>query len=104
MTMRQCFRMRLLVSVVALLVVVQPLVLAQVTAGRSVGVVTALSGAAVPGATVTISQAETAASITITTDDTGSYNATALKIGTYTVSVEKQGFQRVVQSNINLGI
>ena len=94
MTTRFCFRASLLVCAVALLLVIPPLVLAQVTAGRIVGVVTDPSGAAVPGATVTITQAETAASITITTDDTGSYNATALKIGTYTLSVEKQGFQR----------
>jgi carboxypeptidase family protein len=104
MTTRLRFRASFLVCAVALLLVVQPLVLAQVTTGRIVGVVTDPSGAAVLGATVTISQAETAASITITTDDTGGYNATALKIGTYTISVEKQGFQRFVQSDVGLGI
>ena len=104
MTTRLCFRASFLVCAVALLLAVQPLVLAQVTAGRIVGVVTDPSGAAVPGATVTVTQVETAASIVLTTDNAGSYNATALKIGTYTISVEKQGFQRVVQSDINLGI
>jgi hypothetical protein len=78
--------------------------LAQVTTGKIVGVVTDSSGATVPGATVTITQVETAASITVTTDDTGTFSATALKIGTYTISVEKPGFQRVVQSDVNVGI
>ncbi len=104
MTTRLYFRASVLLCAVALLLMVQPLVLAQVTTGRIVGVVTDPSGAAVPGATVTISQTETAASITSTTDDSGSYNATALKIGTYTISVEKPGFQRVVQSDVSLGI
>src|SRR5262252_3450759 len=78
--------------------------LAQVTTGRITGAVTDASGATVPGATVTVTQTETDASATFVTDAAGTYSATALKIGTYTVSAEKQGFQRVVQSNVAVGI
>ena len=92
-----------LICAVAILAL-SPHAAAQVTTGKIVGVVTDSSGAAVPGATVTITQVETAASVTVTTDETGNFSATALKIGTYTISVEKAGFQRVVQSDINLGI
>jgi hypothetical protein len=104
MATRLCFRVGFLLCAMTVFFAAQPLALAQVTTGRIVGVVTDPSGAAVGGAVVTISQTETAASITLTTDDTGSYSATALKIGTYTISVERQGFQRVVQSDVGLGI
>src|SRR5215469_9037746 len=79
-------------------------VLTQVTTGRRTGTVTDSSGAAVPRATVTITQTETAASTTVTTDGSGDYSATALKIGTYTVSAQKEGFQQIVQSNVTLAI
>ena len=103
MTRHTCFTVGLLICALAILAS-SPRVAAQVTTGKIVGVVTDSSGAAVPGATVTITQVETAASITVTTDETGNFSATALKIGTYTISVEKAGFQRVVQSDVNLGI
>src|SRR5689334_14945899 len=76
----------------------------QVTTGGIVGVVTDASGLAVPGAQVTITQVETSTAIKISTDEAGSYNATALKIGRYTVSIEKAGFQQAVRSNLDVGI
>jgi hypothetical protein len=104
MTKHTCFKVSVLMCAVSMLWSVHPVALAQLTTGRIVGVVTDSSGAAVPGATVTLTQVETAASITVTTDPAGNYSATALKIGMYTVSAEQQGFQRVVQSDVNLGI
>jgi Carboxypeptidase regulatory-like domain len=104
MTKHAGFKASLLICALALLCSAPCAVLAQVTTGRIVGAVTDSSGAAVPGATVTITQVETTASITLTTDGTGAFNAPVLKIGTYSISVEKQGFQRVVQSDVTLGI
>jgi len=104
MAKHTCFKASLLICAVAMFGLAPRLVLAQVTTGRITGAVTDSSGAAVPGARVTVTQKETSASVTVATDAAGSYSAAALKIGTYTVSAEKQGFQRVVQSDVNLDI
>ena len=98
------FQMSVLICAMFLFCVTPRVVLAQVTTGRIAGFVTDSSGAAVAGATVTITQTETSASTTVATDSSGDYSAAALKIGTYTVSAQKGGFQRVVQSNVTLGI
>jgi hypothetical protein len=102
MTKRVCFCTSLLLVVSTFWPAQQAL--AQLTTGRIVGVVTDSSGAAVQGATVTVTQVETSTSSTFTTDAAGNYSAPALKIGTYTVSAEKQGFQHVVESDVVLGI
>src|SRR6202047_5134261 len=104
MTTRLCFRASLLVCAVALLLAGQPLLRAQVTTGRIAGVVTDPSGSAVPDVSVTVTQVDTATATTVDTDATGNYLATNLKIGTYTVSFQKQGFQRSVESNVDVGI
>jgi hypothetical protein len=75
-----------------------------VTTGRIAGVVTDSSGSAVPDVTVTVTQVDTATSSTVTTDAEGNYIATNLKIGQYSVSFQKTGFQRGVQSNVDVGI
>src|SRR5580700_4575992 len=62
------------------------------TTSAIVGQVSDASGAAVPGATVTIRDTETGLQRTATTDDSGRFNFTQLKPGTYIVRVEAQGF------------
>jgi hypothetical protein len=104
MTTRTCFRATLLVCAVALLLAVPPLLLAQLTTGRIAGVVTDSSGSAIPDVAVTVTEVETATSTSVKTDATGNYLATNLKIGKYTVSFQKQGFQRSVESNVDVGI
>ncbi len=63
------------------------------TTSAIVGQVSDASGAAVPGATVTIRDADTGLQRTATTDDSGRFNFTQLRPGTYTVRVEAQGFE-----------
>src|ERR1700682_565545 len=104
MTTRTCFRATVLVCTVALLLTVQPLLLAQVTTGRIAGVVTDSSGSAIPDVAVTVTEVDTATPTSVKTDAAGDYLATNLKIGTYTVSFQKQGFQRSVESNVDVGI
>ena len=79
-------------------------VLAQVTTGRIVGVITDPSGSRVPDVTVTITQVDTSAAISVTTDSEGSYSGTNLNIGRYEVSCQKTGFQRAIQSSVVVGI
>ncbi len=66
---------------------------AQIT-GDLRGIVTDPSGAAVPGASVSLSSTETGETRTAATDTEGRYNFNLLKIGAYRVAVEAQGFRR----------
>ena len=102
MTRNTCFNACLLI-VVSMLWPAQP-ALAQLTTGGIVGTVTDPSGSRVPGVTVTATQVETGTPATSTTDASGSYSFTAMRIGKYSVTFQKEGFQRFVQSNVDLGI
>jgi uncharacterized surface anchored protein len=62
-------------------------------AGASLtGVITDVSGAVIPGATVTIRDAATSASRTITTDANGRYLAGSLTPGSYNIEATAPGF------------
>lgn len=71
-------------------------VFAQGTTSRVTGIVTDNTGAAVSGATVTLTNEGTNISLTTQTSDTGLYTFDLIQIGTYTVTVEKQGFKKFV--------
>ncbi len=66
---------------------------AQVNFGRILGSVTDPSGAAVAGATVTVTNVATNVSRTLTTDSDGAYVAAALPPGTYSVRASATGFK-----------
>jgi hypothetical protein len=66
---------------------------AQVLYGSIVGNVTDATGAAVPGATVTIEQTETKLKRELVTDAAGAYHFAAVPTGTYTISVTLTGFR-----------
>lgn len=78
--------------------------LAQVDTGAILGTVKDQSGGVVPGATVTITNEGTAFSLSTVTGNDGTYNFTPVKIGTYTVSVEFQGFQKAQRTHITLDV
>ncbi len=75
-----------------------PALHAQVLYGSIVGTVTDSSGAALPGATVTIEQTETKLTRELVTDAAGIYHFTAVPGGTYTVSVKMTGFRTYSRS------
>ncbi|MGH9931559.1 MAG: carboxypeptidase regulatory-like domain-containing protein, partial [Pyrinomonadaceae bacterium] len=75
---------------------------AQTNKADIVGTVTDSAGAAVPGATVTITKVDTNASRTVTTGDAGEYQAPSLEIGIYKVTASKSGYQTVNQDNVVL--
>ncbi|MFL6333423.1 MAG: carboxypeptidase regulatory-like domain-containing protein [Pyrinomonadaceae bacterium] len=66
------------------------------------GTVTDPNGAAVPNATVTITNQQTNLSTTVTTTGEGNYTATPLLPGLYTVVVEAQGFKRTQSDQVQL--
>src|SRR5258705_4156137 len=71
----------------------------QTNFGRISGTVTDSSGAVVPSATVTVTNAATNAVRTTTTDEGGFYTVTNLPVGTYTVTVERSGFKKANQTD-----
>jgi hypothetical protein len=73
---------------------------AQVTTGSILGTVKDNSGAAVKGAKVTVTDLSRSATTGYTTDDEGTYNAPFLIPGSYSVSVEAQGFKKAITNNV----
>src|SRR5215470_12134686 len=67
--------------------------LAQTFRGTILGSITDSSGAAVPGAGVTIKNLDTGLTRNVGTSDDGTYAAPELPIGNYSVTVEKAGFK-----------
>ncbi|MGA7521058.1 MAG: TonB-dependent receptor [Acidobacteriaceae bacterium] len=65
---------------------------AQVNTGQVTGVVTDTTGAVIGAATVTLQNNETGAKRTVQTDGQGSYSASALTPGAYTVTITASGF------------
>ena len=78
--------------------------LGQNAQGTLVGRVVDASGAALAGATVTVTNKDTAVASTLTTNSNGDYVLPALNPGTYSVAVEAQGFSREVSGNLVLEV
>jgi hypothetical protein len=90
---------RLLFSTLTLLVF-SVSALAQSTAGRILGTLTDQSGAAVAGATVTVTDVQRGASRSLTTDESGAYAVPDLQPGTYKIRVEARGFKTTERPNV----
>ena len=75
---------------------------AQVLYGSIVGNVSDATGAAVPGATVTITHLETKATRDAVTDVAGAYRFTNVQSGTYSVVVQLTGFQTFTRSDVDV--
>ena len=73
---------------------------AQSTAGRILGTVSDQSGAAVPSATVVVTDTQRGTSRTLTTDDSGGFVAPELQPGAYKIRVEAKGFKSSERPNV----
>jgi hypothetical protein len=76
----------------------------QGSAGRIVGTITDQTAGAIGGATVTVLDVQRGTARTLTTDDSGSYNAPNLTPGTYKVRAEFKGFKITERQNIILEV
>src|SRR6059058_3271329 len=94
-------RMRLL-RVIAVVLLCAVAGIAQTNKGGISGTVFDSNGAAVPGATVTITNAGTNKSLTLTTSDSGSYTANSLEPVVYNVTVEMKGFKKELVRNVKV--
>jgi outer membrane receptor protein involved in Fe transport len=72
--------------------------------GRITGTITDQTGGVIAGATVTVKDVERGVSRTLTTGDSGEYNAPNLLPGTYAVRAEAKGFKSVNRENILLEV
>ena len=93
-------RCALSLAVLAALLIYAPNAGAQVLYGSIVGNVTDSTGAAVPGATVSIEQTETRLKRELVTDAAGAYHFTAVPTGTYTVTITMSGFRSFDRQNV----
>ena len=77
---------------------------AQKDTGNIVGIVRDPSGAVVSGAKVILRDVDRGTSFVTTTNDSGEYFAGPLRIGRYTISVEKEGFKTAVAEPTELKV
>jgi hypothetical protein len=98
------FRRITRIAFVALLVSFTVTAWAQKDAGAIVGVVRDESGAVVGSAKVTVTDVDRGTQVVVSTGDAGEYVASPLRIGHYTVTVERQGFKKELAGPIEVNI
>jgi Carboxypeptidase regulatory-like domain/TonB dependent receptor len=77
---------------------------AQKDAGSIVGTVRDQTGAIVAGAKVTVSDSERGIRLETTTNDSGEYVASPLRVGRYTVTAEHPGFKKAITPPVDLDV
>src|SRR5687767_10181632 len=102
--MRHVLRLAIALSVAAGLSAIPSNAAAQAVTGTLLGNVTDSSGGAVPGVTVTATEAETNVTRNTVTNEAGRYIFSSLVNGRYTVTAELQGFKKVVRQNIKVDV
>ena len=66
------------------------------------GIVSDSSGAALPDATVTVTNINTGVSKDLTTNQSGVYDTSSIVAGTYKITFSKPGFSQLVRSSITV--
>lgn len=79
-----------------------PAAYAQQDVGYIFGTVSDQTGAAVPGAKITITWQSTGLAQVVTTNEAGFYTSQPLQVGQYSVSAEKQGFASAAIQNLTV--
>jgi hypothetical protein len=77
---------------------------AQFDTATVLGIVNDQSGAAVPGATVTLTNNATGIKASAVTSGTGSYQFLNVRVGTYVLEAELQGFAKAVASDVEVTV
>src|SRR5579872_5047023 len=101
--MRVAFRQSalFLVALMSVLLAI-PVIHAQYTTANLAGTVTDPSGAIVTDAKVSLQNVDTGLQRNTQTGSSGTFSFTALPVGKYQIAVEKPGFNKYVQTGINL--
>src|SRR6202795_5232312 len=90
--------------VLTLALLVPACLFAQIDTGSIVGIVTDSSGAAIKGATVTLTNTGTGVTRVATTNEDGGYQFAALIPGVYSVKTSAAGFDAAVRTNIEIDV
>lgn len=98
----RCFVWAVLLLMAACISV--PGLYAQIDTGSILGTVKDESGAAIPGAKITVTNTNTSFSLVGQTDAKGNYVFTPLKVGVYRVQAEFRGFQTELRQPITVNI
>ena len=77
---------------------------AQKDAGAIVGLVRDATGAVIADAKVTVVDVDRGTQLTLSTNHLGEYVASPLRIGSYSVTVEKKGFKKAVAGPVQVNI
>jgi hypothetical protein len=77
---------------------------AQTDVAEIIGAVNDAQGAAIAGATVTLTNPSTGFTRTVQSNDNGIYNFPGIPPGTYTITVERTGFKKSVQTDVQAPI
>ena len=77
---------------------------AQYDLGGLVGTIHDSSGAAVPNVTVTVTNDATGIATVVKTDQSGDYEAPALRVGVYTISASASGFAIAEAKSITVSV
>src|SRR5437588_3243848 len=98
--------LRWILSICTLLALSTATVFAQAEIGGATlnGTIIDATGAAVPGAKVTVTNRDTGLSRTTTTNEAGQYTFPTLPVGMYDVTVENQGFKVSKRTGIALTV
>jgi hypothetical protein len=95
----------MLVAFIALLTLFMPRIArAQFDTATVLGVVTDQSEGAVPGATVTLTNVATGIRATTQSSTTGAYQFLNVRVGTYLIEAELQGFTKATASDVNVTV
>jgi hypothetical protein len=100
---RKAIPVKVLAAAAAVFLICAPM-FSQGNAGRILGVVADQQGAAVAGASVTITDTQRGVSRTLNTDDAGEFNAPNLLPGSYSVRAEAQGFRPTERTGLTLEV
>src|SRR5271155_4758387 len=89
-----------LLRIFALFIIVAVCAFAQRDLGTITGTITDPQGAGIPNARVTIIEDATGLSYTVQSTQLGEFVRPLLKAGTYTITVEAQGFRKAEQKGV----
>jgi hypothetical protein len=89
---------------VALLVFGQTALQAQYENGSLVGTIHDVTGAAVPGVSVTITNTATGVALAVKTNESGDYEVPSLRAGVYNISANAAGYANAVAKDISISI
>src|SRR5438046_10169127 len=96
------FWIALLATLLTLLALSNPLLAQRADRGVITGIVTDQTGSSIAGAVVKIRNEGTGVEIPLTTNEAGAYTTPSMVLGTYSITVDHQGFKTARSTAIEL--